>query len=96
VKGDKFDEKKPRWSLLPWAEVGDVVDVITHGAVKYEDENWKHVKPLRDRYLSAMMRHIAAWAGGERYEKDTGKSHLAHAICCGLFLMWGEKQKEDK
>jgi hypothetical protein len=35
--GQKFDNDKPRWELLPYKEVGEIVDVLTSGAKKYQD-----------------------------------------------------------
>jgi len=86
--GRKFDNDKPRWCLLPWKETEEIVEVLTLGSVKYEDHNWQRVPDARNRYFSAMHRHISAWWSGERFDKETGKSHLAHAGCCLLFLMW--------
>jgi len=93
-RGVKYDGDKPRWELLMehlGPEVESVVRVLTHGAAKYpSDDNWKHVEPLRGRYLGALMRHVAAWAGGEVTDPESGEPHLAHAVCCALFLMWGD------
>lgn len=96
--GRKFDTDKPRWELLPFKEVGEIVEILTFGAKKYEDENWKYVKPFKKRYLGALLRHITAWAEGEKKDPESGKSHLAHAGCCLLFLMWGDNNQigEDK
>lgn len=90
VLGRKFDGEKLRWCLLPFKQVEQVVEVLTEGAIKYADNNWKHVRPMRSRYFSAAMRHITAWWEGERFDKETGLSHLAHATCCLLFLMWAD------
>ncbi len=88
--GSKWDGGKARWSLLPYKQVKQIVDVLTIGAIKYDDNNWQTVTPLRDRYFSAMMRHITAWAEGEKYDTETKLHSLAHAGCCLLFLMWGD------
>ena len=40
------------------------------------------------RYYDAMQRHIDAWWQGEQKDPETGEHHLAHAICCGMFLWW--------
>jgi len=69
--------------------------VLTYGSIKYEDNNWMHVNPPKDRYFSAMIRHITAWKGGERIDKESGLSHLAHAGCCLLFLMWFDNEGID-
>ncbi|MBW1783068.1 MAG: hypothetical protein JRL30_20285 [Deltaproteobacteria bacterium] len=95
-KGTKFDTGKPRWSLLPFFEVEEIVDVLTQGAVKYADDNWMSVKPGKDRYFSAMMRHISAWKNGERVDPESGRSHLAHAGCCLLFIMWFDNHPEEQ
>ncbi len=88
--GRKFDTSKPRWSLLPFKELSQVVEVLTLGSKKYSDDNWKYVDNSRDRYFSACMRHLTSWWNGEIKDKESGQSHLAHAICCLLFLLWFE------
>ena len=74
--------------MLPVKQVEEVVKVLTVGAIKYEDDNWKRVPDARNRYFSASMRHMTAWWEGEIRDPETGYHHLAHAICCLLFLMW--------
>lgn len=88
--GIKYDQNKPMWWLLPMEAVNEVVKVLTFGANKYGPENWHMLTDLRKRYLSACMRHIAAFRCGERNDKETGIHHLAHAICCLLFVLWAE------
>jgi hypothetical protein len=89
--GRKFDGDKIRWDLLPWREVEQVVRVLMYGAGKYEDNNWQNVKPPV-RYSAATFRHLVAWCQEEKNDKETGESHLAHAICCLLFLMWNDNE----
>ncbi len=84
--GRKFDDEKPRWDLLPWRALGDVSAVLTYGARKYASDNWRYVEGWRWRYHSAALRHIAAWALGERLDPESRLPHLAHALCCLLFL----------
>ena len=91
--GAKFDAGKPRWDLLPWDEVGQVVEVLTHGAVKYAPDNWKHVEDGRDRYFAALLRHIHAHRMGDVLDPESGLTHLAHAACNLLFLMHFEQQE---
>lgn len=68
-------------------DIEPVVKVLTYGATKYERDNWKHVENGEHRYLAAALRHIAAYQSGEQYDKETNESHLAHAICCLIFLL---------
>ena len=92
VPGRKDDHGKPRWSLLPWGALRSVVDVLTQGAIRYQDHNWQLVQNARDRYFSACQRHLTAWWAGEADDPDDQLPHLAHAICCLLFLLWFDQQ----
>ena len=89
-EGKKFDTGKPRWSLLPNGVVRDVIQVLEYGAVKYGTDNWKHVPDANRRYYDAAMRHLDEWQSGGEPDAETGQSHLAHAVCCLMFLMWIE------
>ena len=95
MKGIKYDSEKLRWDLLPFEEIEQIVDVLTFGSKKYTDDNWKKVPNQKKRYFSAMMRHISAWKKGEILDKETNINHLAHAGCCLLFLLWGDRKKNE-
>lgn len=90
--GIKYDQDKPRYSLLDPEFTEGIVKVLTEGAKTYGDYNWQKVEPFTDRYVSALERHIAAWRKGERLDKDTGLSHLYHAACNLYFLDWKDRQ----
>ena len=85
--GVKFDQDKPQWTLVPFKALDEVVKVLTIGAKKYAPDNWKKVPNARQRYIDAAFRHMSAYAAGEKLDAETGKSHLAHAVCCLLFLL---------
>jgi hypothetical protein len=85
--GIKYDNDKPQWSLLPFKALKEVVDVLTYGAKKYAPDNWKKVPNAKQRYIDAGFRHFTAYAAGEKLDPETGKSHLAHALCCLLYLL---------
>lgn len=89
--GRKDDSEKPAWSLLPLDIVEDVVRVLTFGAQKYAPMNWVKVPNAKDRYLSAMLRHITAYQRGEVADVESGLSHLSHCICCAVFLAHFQK-----
>lgn len=61
------------------------------------NHNWQKVPDRRNRYFSAALRHIKSWWEGEVYddinEGGDGYHHLAHAICCLLFLMWDDNNE---
>lgn len=95
-EGFKADSDKPRWDLLPWEPIEDVVRVLTVGARKYAPSNWQKVPEARRRYFSAAMRHLVAWEHGEDADPETGLPHLAHAMCCVSFLAWFDKHGDKR
>lgn len=100
-QGVKHDKGKRQWWYLQGVsnEVGEVIDVLEYGDTKYPANdgcNWKRVENPGKRYTSALFRHIMAWMQGEKYDPETGKHHLAHAITNCLFLMWFENNSNSK
>ena len=89
-KGLKFDLGKDRWELLPIGPVREIVRIMTYGAKKYDADNWQELAGFNDRYYAAAMRHLTAWRTGEKLDPESGLSHLAHAACNLVFLLWGE------
>lgn len=94
MTGNKHDQQKPKWNLLPWEAIEQIVLVLNHGAEKYSPDGWKHVPDARNRYFAALQRHLIAWWGGEKADRESRLHHLAHAGCCLLFLLWFDLQKE--
>lgn len=88
MKGFKLDAGKLRWSLLPFIALIEVLKVLEFGAKKYSVDNWKRVENTRQRYFDAAMRHMTSWWEGEKNDPETKLNHLAHAMCCLLFLLW--------
>lgn len=95
VDGKKFDDGKPRYHLMPRRAEREVVNVLTYGAVKYDEQNWRHVQPLNERYYSAARRHMDAFLTGETHDPESGLHHLAHASCCLLFMLENDLQAMD-
>ena len=89
--GCKADQGKPGWHLLPWLAAELVVKVLDYGAKKYAPDNWRKVTDAETRYWDAALRHLTAWARGEKLDPESGLPHLAHAACSILFLLELEK-----
>ena len=78
----RFNEGKPSLAyILQFVNpIKAVARIMEFGAAKYDDGNWrKGGKPDRE-YLDSMMRHLTDWVHGEKYDNDSGCSHLGHAI----------------
>lgn len=86
LKAVKFDSGKPQWELLSFIALHEVAKVMTHGATKYDAHNWRNGFRWT-RPIGAALRQIAAFMWGEDKDKDSGLSHLAHAMCCLMFVL---------
>jgi len=74
----KFDEGKPRMSLVPpWAIEG-VARVMTHGEKKYDAWNW--LNPTKwSKFLDPALRHVNALEKSEDID-ESGLPTVYHAI----------------
>lgn len=74
----KFDEGKPRMSLVPpWAIEG-VARVMTHGEKKYDACNW--LNPTKwSKFLDPALRHVNALEKSEDID-ESGLPTVYHAI----------------
>lgn len=82
----KHDDAKPPLALLPTGPLEEVAKVLGFGAKKYGAWNFKGGFAYT-RLISAVLRHVFAYARGEDKDPETGLSHLAHAACGLLFLL---------
>lgn len=94
--GRKFDGGKPRFGLVPMNALSAVARVLTAGAVKYEPGNWRRVPDANNRYFDAAMRHMVSWKLGEKFDPETGENHLAHALCCLMFILEKDLHTEEQ
>lgn len=91
--GLKFDDQKPRMDLLDSYAIEQLARVLTFGAQKYASHNWR--KGIsKGRLLAAALRHLFAYLRGEDHDLESGLSHVAHAMCCCMFLLGLEHKPE--
>jgi hypothetical protein len=84
--GQKFDAGKIEYHYYSPYAFEQVNAVLTFGAKKYAAHNWRGGFAW-SRPFNACMRHMWAWWRGEDNDPETGLSHLAHAMCCLMFLL---------
>ena len=92
--GRKFDGGKLQYGLVPPLALRETVKVLTFGAEKYEPDNWKRVPDPNRRYFDAAQRHLWAYKEGEVNDPESGVSHLAHALCCIMFMLDLDEEKK--
>ena len=91
-EGRKKDEDKLRFDLiLPEFEEA-MAHVLTHGAKKYEANNWQKVADAKARYTGALQRHLNQYRKGYTYDLDSDCNNLAQIAVNAMFLYWFEWQ----
>jgi hypothetical protein len=84
--GKKYDADKTCMDLLCPFAIEELAKVLTFGQQKYSAWNWcKGIKT--SRLVAAVLRHIFAYMRGEDRDPETGLHHIAHAMCCCMFII---------
>ena len=90
--GKKFDSDKIPLDLIPYEALEEIGKVLAYGAKKYDKANW--AKGINySRLIAASLRHINQYNAGIDVDEETNISHIAHAACNLVFLLWMQKHK---
>lgn len=96
-KALRYNEGKPKFSLISLIALIPMIRVLMYGAKKYTTHNpdgsvkstgannWK--KGLKkSEVLDSLQRHIAALLEGEENDPESGLPHIGHIQCNTMFL----------
>ena len=90
----RHDEGKTNWSLMPFEALEEINKVLEFGATKYSANNWQEGTGFKySRVLNSLLRHVFAFMRGEDKDPESGLSHMAHAGCNVLFILYYLKKK---
>ena len=93
--GLRFNEGKPRWSLMSYKAMEPMIKVLEYGATKYTDHNWK--KGLNSvEILECLQRHLAALMDGEKMDQESMQQHIGHIMCNAMFYSYFENVEPGK
>lgn len=84
-QGKRFNEGKLRYDLCPAFAQQQYAEVLTKGAKKYGDNNWRKGMPWMS-VIASLERHLMAFKQGENYDRESGNLHTAHIMCNAAFL----------
>ena len=95
IKGAKYDEGKPRPSLVPVEAIEAIMQVREFGKAKYADaEDWRKVP--REKWLDALLRHVLhIWDNPLALDDESGLPALWHVITNAAFLCAAYKDGID-
>lgn len=89
----RYNNGKPRLSLVPMQWVRGLAELCAIGAEKYAVDNWKlsyktldHDAFVQDRKDSA-YRHLAAMLQGEQRDPETKCAHAVH-VAWNALVVW--------
>lgn len=92
--GLKYDYGKPSLELIDTEAEIELAKVLDYGARKYSPHNWR--KGIQwSRTIGAALRHLRAFNDGEDLDPETGLSHIAHAMCNCMFLLFFERHHKE-
>jgi hypothetical protein len=94
----KFDELKPKWHVMPFDALEEVVKVFEYGTKKYKEPFTYASGEIPFSHLfSATMRHLITWYFyKEDIDSDSKVHHLACAAAnCLMLLSYYKNPKID-
>ena len=84
-KGLRYNEGKTQLDLIPPSVLEGLGKVLTFGAMRYGANNYRRGMKWSN-VINSLLRHINAFRDGEDFDKESGLSHLDHAMCNLAFL----------
>ena len=94
MPGDRYNEGKLQWSLVPFSGLEQMVRVLEYGKAKYSADNWKRGLTTIE-ICESSLRHTFAFLSGEDIDPESGLPHYAHMQCNTLFLAWMMENKPE-
>ena len=86
---------KARIDLVPTEMIMGVAEVLTYGAKKYSDNNWRQGLPHSTHYAAAQRHLLKFWAGID-LDDESNLHHLKHAACnIGMLITNLEREELD-
>lgn len=86
-KAATYDDGKDPLANIPWAAVREMAKVQAYGRRKYGDFNNYRKGMEISRNISCALRHIADYQEGQDHDPESGRHHLAHAMCRLAFVL---------
>jgi len=94
MSGVKKDAGKPRMDLLDPTALMEMAKVMSFGATKYGDHNWRE-GINHSRLYAAVQRHLNQHWSGETFDDESNLPHLAHAMC-GIMMMLATPEQDNR
>lgn len=90
--GKRYNQGKPKWSLVPQKALLPMVEVLEFGAAKYAPFNWQKGLSVTE-ICESLKRHLDSFMEGEDLDPESKLKHIGHIQCNALFLSWMMENK---
>jgi hypothetical protein len=87
--GLRYDKGKNRLELIDASFIEELGKVMTFGAEKYDDDNWRKGMEWR-KVIGCMKRHASKFEQGVSIDEESGCHHLALVAANAMFLWYYE------
>jgi hypothetical protein len=96
-KALRYNDLKPKWSLVHFKSLLPMVSVLEYGCEKYARDDWKRGLDKKE-ILESMMRHLIDLMDADKYDSESGLHHIGHIMCNAMFYSYFENfdGKESK
>lgn len=84
----KKNEGKPKWHLIDFKSLEEVVRVMEFGAKKYGDHAYKYNELEKEELTDSMQRHLVELHDEQEKDNETGLNHAAHIAANALMYLW--------
>ena len=93
-RADRHNAGKLQWSLVDYAALQPMVEVLEAGARKYSADNWRKGLPTTE-VCESLLRHLYAYLEGQDDDPETGLPHVGHILCNAMFLSHMHLERPD-
>lgn len=93
-KATRYNEGKPKWSLVDFKSLEPLVRVLEFGAVKYGKFNWQKGLP-EEEILESLSRHLFELMSGNEFDEETGVSHIGHIMANAMFYAYQKRNGKE-
>lgn len=91
-QGIKYDQGKPRLSMVPTELLVGAARALEFGATKYDKDNYKLGMDWT-KVLDSLERHTRAFIDKKDHDEESKLCHLYHAAACvGILLYYYENK----
>lgn len=94
-KAIRYNQGKPRWSLVDHESLEPLVRVLEFGETKYGRWNWK--KGLdKTEILESLYRHLIKLMAGQELDEETKLHHIGHIMSNAMFYSYFDRLEKKK